>query len=414
MQDSTYKLQLADATTAVARKSRPLSQWPARVDREAKLRKGSVAKSTDKTRTFPLVSVIIPAYNAAAFIAKTLASIRTQTYPRIEVLVVDDGSKDSTPEIVREVSQKDTRIRLLQQSNAGVAAARNLGIQHAKGEFIAPIDADDLWHPKTIEKIVAQFQAGGPEVGVVYAWSVDIDELDRPTGGFHAADVNGNVYKTLVCHNFLGNASSTLIRKACLDRIGGYDRQLKARGAQGCEDWDLYLRLADCYEFEVVPEFLVSYRKVTGGLSHDFRQMARSQQLMLETVQHNHPEIPSFLYRLSRSSFYLYLAHQCDHNKNAIAALFWLKQAIKADPITPLGRVGIHLLLVKNLARKWLAKGTSKQSCCNLTASGDRPQRLQPEAASALEPGHKPGINRLAICLKVFVGKILHQSLLRI
>jgi len=96
----------------------------------------------------PLVSVIVPAYNAEAFIAQTLDSIISQTYQNIEILVVDDGSQDRTPEIVESFAQRDQRITLLRQANAGVAAARNLAIEKSNGEYIAPIDADDIWYPQ--------------------------------------------------------------------------------------------------------------------------------------------------------------------------------------------------------------------------------------------------------------------------
>ncbi|MGF1522701.1 MAG: UDP-glucose 4-epimerase GalE [Leptolyngbyaceae cyanobacterium] len=310
--------------------------------------------ATQLLESMPLVSVVIPAHNAETFLAKTLASIQSQTYSDLEILVIDDGSSDRTPDIVREFAQLDSRIQLFQQANAGVAAARNCGIQNAKGEFIAPIDADDLWCPETVEKLVSRLQKSCPDVGVVYAWSIDIDEQEQPIGGFHAATVVGNVYKTLICHNFLGNASSTLIRKTCLDYVGGYDSQLKAQNAQGCEDWDLYLRLAERFKFEVVPEFLVGYRKMMSSMSGNFSQMARSQQQMLQVVQCQHPEIPNFLYRLSRSSFYLHLASQYNISSgNARGTLFWLWQAIRVDPVTPFGRLGLYVLLLKSLT--WLA-----------------------------------------------------------
>ncbi|MEO1095007.1 MAG: glycosyltransferase family A protein [Cyanobacteria bacterium J06638_28] len=295
--------------------------------------------------------MIIPAYNAARFLPQTLASIQAQTYQNLEILVVDDGSCDRTPQIVQALAQQDSRIQLVQQANGGVAAARNRGIHQAKGDFIAPIDADDLWFPEAVEKLVNQFQKSCPHVGVVYAWSIDIDEQAQPSGGFHGAKVVGNVYKTLICHNFLGNASSTLIRKTCLDGVGGYDPQLKAQNAQGCEDWDLYLRLAERFQFAVVPEFLVGYRKVASSMSGDFSQMARSQALMLKAVQSQHPEIPSVLYRLSRSSFYLYLAYQCDLAGNAHRSLAWLKEAAIVDPITPFLRLGFYTLIVKSLVK---------------------------------------------------------------
>jgi glycosyltransferase involved in cell wall biosynthesis len=364
----------------------------------------------------PLVSVIIPAYNAQAFIDKTLASVLAQTYRNLEILVVDDGSSDRTVEIVQKFAAKDQRIRLLQQPNAGVAAARNLGMKSAQGEFIAPIDADDIWYPSAIAKLVAQFQTARPEVGVVYAWSVDIDEHDRPTGGFHAATVKGTVYKTLICHNFLGNASCTLMRKQCLDLIGGYDPNLKAQNAQGCEDWDLYLRLAQEHEFDVVPEFLVGYRKVFSSMSGDFKQMARSQQLMLQTVQKKHPEIPGFLYRISRSSFYLYLAQQCDLQSNHRATLFWLGQAVKVDFITPLGRLGFYILLLKSSAKQLLGglfpvTHLENPPTANL-AESDRSSSFC--LSHSLNPIAEGKINRFQIWLKVFVGNLLHHSLSRV
>lgn len=362
-----------------------------------------------------LVSVIIPAYNAQQLIARTLMSVLNQTYCHLEVWVVDDGSRDRTSEIVQAVTQQDNRIRLLQQPNAGVASARNLGIRSAQGEFIALIDSDDLWYPDALEKLVAQFQRSQPAVGVIYAWSVDIDEQDRPTGGFHAATINGNVYRTLICHNFLGNASATLIRKACLDDIGGYDTQLKAQKAQGCEDWDLYLRLAEHYEFGVVPEFLIGYRKVASSMSMDFSQMARSQQLMLQIIQKNHPELSGYLYRLSRSSFYLYLAQQCNVYGDARETLGWLWQAIKTDPISSVGRLGLYLLLIKSLVKlageSWpLLKlwVPFMPQCLPLNDSLMKETPFTPVRPISLP------IHPLKIWLKVLVGMILHQSLSKI
>jgi len=357
----------------------------------------------------PLVSVIIPAYNAEIFLEKTLWSVCNQSYSNAEILVVDDGSSDCTPEIVQAFTQQDSRVFLLQQPNAGVAAARNLGIQKAQGEFIAPIDADDLWHPDAIAKLVAQFQKERLEVGVVYAWSLDIDEQDKSTGGFHAASIYGNVHKTLICHNFLGNASATLIRKTCIDAIGGYDTQLKAQKAQGCEDWDLYLRLAEHYEFGVIPEFLIGYRKMSSSMSGDFSQMARSHQLMLQSTQQNHSEISNYLYCLSRSSFYLYFAHQCSAQGQALTTLKWLWQAVKSDPISSLVRPRLYLLFIKTLLRLALDIETLPKS----RHTTHQLSRSVPLFSETLQPLKLP-IHPLKIHLKVLAGKILHQALLSI
>ena len=130
------------------------------------------------TTESPLISVIVPAYNAEIFIRRTLDSILAQTYTNIEILVVDDGSQDRTAEIVESFVEKDSRVTLLKQKNAGVATARNLAIEKSRGEYIAPIDADDIWYPQKLEKQVQCMLEADQSIGLVYAWSVRIDEDD--------------------------------------------------------------------------------------------------------------------------------------------------------------------------------------------------------------------------------------------
>jgi len=360
---------------------------------------------------FPLVSVIIPAYNAELFIEETLKSVLAQTYQRLEVLVVDDGSSDRTAEIVQHYAGWDSRIRLIQQANAGVAAARNRGIQEARGQFVAPVDADDIWYPQALELMVQRFAAASEETGVVYSWSVDIDEMGQRTGGFHAATLEGKVLKTLLCHNFLGNASSSLIRRSCFERVGGYDEQLKEQNAQGCEDWDLYLRLAEHYAFTVVPKFLVGYRKLPSGMSADFSKMARSQSLMLSRVRKHHPEIPAVLYQISRSSFYLYLAQQSHINGNMRDALSWLGQTIRVDPLTPFCRPGFYLLAVSSFIRLvWESLRPHQVKPPNSKQLGaDILLQLSQASLSSDAP-----IHQLQLQIKLWVSSLLHQSLLRI
>lgn len=99
-----------------------------------------------------LVSIITPAYNAERFVVETMESILRQTYPHWELLIIDDGSRDSTPEILKRYAAKDSRIIPIRQENAGSAAARNTGIRQAKGRYIVLLDADDLWEPDFLEK----------------------------------------------------------------------------------------------------------------------------------------------------------------------------------------------------------------------------------------------------------------------
>jgi len=223
----------------------------------------------------PLVSVIIPAYNAEDFIGRTLKSVLSQTYKNIEVLVVDDGSLDRTTEIIEPFAEKDHRVILLKQLNAGVAAARNLAIEKSKGEYIAPIDADDIWYPQKLEKQVQCMLEADQSVGLVYAWSAYIDTEDNIIGeytSFHYLNmrsIEGYVHPAMIQMNLIGNGSVPLIRRSCFDKIGFYNCKLKEQNAQGCEDWDIYLRIAEVYEFRVVPEFLIGYRQLIGSMSRE-------------------------------------------------------------------------------------------------------------------------------------------------
>ena len=363
------------------------------------------ARSTD---ALPLISVIIPTYNAEAFIAKTLASVLAQTHRHLEILVVDDGSCDRTGGVVKEIAQQHSHITLLQQPNQGVAAARNAGIEKAQGDFIAPIDADDLWHPEMLEKLIIPFFEGNDQLGVVYTWTVDIDAQGHSIGGFHAANSQGDVYKTLICHNFIGNASATLIRKECLDKVGGYSTEFRAQSAQGCEDWDLYLRLAEQYEFGVVPEFLVGYRKLSCSMSGDFSQMARSQRVMLQAIEQR-SNLPSYLYRLSYSSFYLYLAQQSNQCSDFKGTLFWLRQATTVDPITPVCRPGFYLLLLKSVARRFSLTEKIMQPIVGSPAAITPPSLTKyPLVIPPLKA------SRLSVWLKLLVESIFHFSVSRI
>jgi glycosyltransferase involved in cell wall biosynthesis len=113
------------------------------------------------------VSVIIPAYNSSRWIAQTISSVQKQTYSNLEIIVVNDGSTDHTVQIVKTIN--DPRLSIYCQAHIGVSAARNVGIEHATGEFIAFLDADDLWREDMIENHVAALQ-DNPWAGVAYCW----------------------------------------------------------------------------------------------------------------------------------------------------------------------------------------------------------------------------------------------------
>jgi glycosyltransferase involved in cell wall biosynthesis len=283
--------------------------------------------------TQPLVSVIIPAYNAESYIGQALESALCQTYGNLEFIVVDDGSQDNTAGVVADIARRDKRVKLLQQTNGGVAKARNLAIKNSSGEYVAPLDADDIWFPEKIERQVQSMEDGGPSVGLVYASSVHVDEH---SGALVGADplwhVEGNVFQTLIYINFTGNASVPLIRRACFQQVGGYNIWLKEQGAQGCEDWDLLLRIAEHYEFRAVRDYLVRYRAVANSMSRNSMAMGKSYALIMESLKRRHPEIPEKVWRWSKSYFCAYLMGTI-YNANPRQSLHWGRQALKADPV---------------------------------------------------------------------------------
>ena len=279
-----------------------------------------------------LVSVIVPAYDAEKHIGSALASILGQSYPHLEILVVDDGSRDRTGEIVAAIAAEDARVQLLRQVNEGVAAARNTALARAKGTLIAPMDADDVWHPEKIARQLAILRRNGPGVGLVYTWSSTIDDAGRVIERCACTGrLEGMVFPELVLDNFIGPASTPLIRRTAIEDAGGYDATLAARGAPGCEDYKLNLAIAERCAFAVAPEFLVGYRQTASSMSQHALLMKRSYDLVMAEVRRRHPELPARLFRWSEGNFCLYLGAKCVLGGRSRQALKLLPRALRGD-----------------------------------------------------------------------------------
>lgn len=219
----------------------------------------------------PLVSVIIPNYNYEAYIAGTIDSVLAQTYSNIEIIVVDDGSKDNSLSVLEKYGN---RIKVIAQKNQGVSLARNNGVAASQGEYVAFLDADDIWLSSKIEKQLEKFSVG-EEVGLVHCSMLYIDTNDQITGenrngkeGWLAADV-----LLLEEGATVGIGSTSLVRKTVFDEVGGFDpRQTTAA------DWDFSYRVAKRYKIGFVSEPLVRYRlhgsnmhSNIGAMEHDVK-----------------------------------------------------------------------------------------------------------------------------------------------
>jgi glycosyltransferase involved in cell wall biosynthesis len=234
----------------------------------------------------PLVTVVIPAYNAARFIDLTLDSVRNQTHRRLEILVVDDGSSDATCEIVERHLSLDDRVRLVRQPNGGVSAARNRGIREAKGEFVALTDADDLWAPRKIEKQLSAFARGGPRAGLAYTLFLLIDEQGFIVGEDPKPRPEGDVLREICTRNLVGHGSGAMIRRTVFDEVGLFDEQRR----KGCEDHEFYFRVAERYDFVCAQEPLVGYRLVPGSMTGAVDKMLSASAELADLMLSRRPE----------------------------------------------------------------------------------------------------------------------------
>lgn len=276
-------------------------------------------------KSIPLVSIVIPAYNAESFIQQTLSSVVRQTYQNLEVIVVDDGSKDNTVKLVREFTQSDPRVSLISQSNFGVSAARNLGIEKSTGEFIAFIDADDIYFPDAIAKLTNAMMQADNSFGVVYGWTAYLDERGNLTGNFHSSKLSGDVYQKLLESDFI--ASATLVRKSCIEQIGNFNCQM----LYGCEDWDFYLKLSEHYHFKAVPECIYGYRQISESNSGDCLKMEQGYKQFMKNASQRNPDISTEFKRACLSNFLLYLSSKSRVSRRYFNSIRYVFDALKLN-----------------------------------------------------------------------------------
>ena len=301
-----------------------------------------------------VVSVVIAAYNAAGFIEDTCRSAMRQTYRALEIIVVDDGSTDATSAVVAALAATDPRIRLIRQQNLGVAAARNRGIASASGEFIAPLDSDDMWDPTKIARQVEALQQAGADAGLVYCWWAWIDVTGAVLDRSPSWRVEGRVLERLVDVNFTGSASVPMFRRSCLEAAGGYDASLRDKGAQGCEDWDLVLRIAERHAIAVVPAVLVGYRRRGDSMSSSCDTMWASQQLVMTALASRDPSLSPTAVRRSKGQFALHLAGVSFWGRDYLGACRWV---LRARPFTLIFTILPHVALM--FARRYRSRGST-------------------------------------------------------
>lgn len=229
-----------------------------------------------ETKNRPTVSVIIPTYNRSQLIARSIKSVLNQTYQNFELIVVDDGSTDSTGDIV--TGFKDERIRYVRrEKNGGEAAARNTGIKTARYEYIAYQDSDDEWLPEKLTRQVEVLENAPPQVGVVYTGFWKMESRRKTYIPFAWVNQkNGDIHKELLKGNFIGSPV-VLIKKECFDKVGLFDERLR-----NLVDWEMWLRISKCYHFRCVDEPMVIAHYDSDNVSDNPDSLAEALKLVLE------------------------------------------------------------------------------------------------------------------------------------
>ncbi|NET38054.1 MAG: glycosyltransferase [Cyanothece sp. SIO1E1] len=232
----------------------------------------------------PLISVIIPAYNAEKTIRETIGSVLDQTFSDFELIVINDGSQDATLDIVNSI--QDPRLKIFSYPNSGPQKSRNRGISHAcsESEYFSFLDSDDLWTP---DKLAAQLKAlqENPQAGGVYSWTNYIDQSGKLLRQGPHFEFSGDIHAKLLLADFIGSGSNPLLRKQAVAKVGNFDEAIV-----GGQDWDMYLRVAAEYPFEVVPSVQILHRKAYGKSAKSWsanveRQEAGFKQVITKALE---------------------------------------------------------------------------------------------------------------------------------
>jgi glycosyltransferase involved in cell wall biosynthesis len=250
----------------------------------------------------PAVSIVTPCFNAEHTLARTLESVLAQSFEDYEWIVVNDGSTDSSKAVLKAYADRfGGRLTIIDQPNGGQTVAKNAGLARTRGEFIALLDADDLWHPDKLTKQVT-FMRTHRDLGMSYTQGLYIDPSDRVIGPLDSdAAYRGHCFTQLLLKNDIV-ASSVMVRRTAIEAVGNFDSELRA-----CENWELWTRIAHRFPIDRLEERLTLYRQHPANMSRNLDKM-RTYRLM--TVRKNEAryagEAPAVQAALQQSLFEAY------------------------------------------------------------------------------------------------------------
>ncbi len=282
------------------------------------------------TTNIPCVSIILPTYNCAGFLPDSIGSILLQTYDSYEIIVVDDGSTDNTREVLKPFMQRIQYIHLVK--NKGLPAARNTGIRAARGEYLAFIDADDLWLPEKLQTDIAYLNKH-PDVGMVYSKHLNVDVNGRAlNGGTKKRLPSGNIFTQLFSEQNFIIPSSVVVRREVFNMTGLFDEQLF-----NCQDWDMWLRIAFFSKIAGINKTLIKYRHNPHSLSKNRDSVLKYQKAVIDKTYNQFKDkkggISEKLYKKRLASHYAKVGRYYlrDGKKNLANENFRL--SLRYDPL---------------------------------------------------------------------------------
>ena len=232
-----------------------------------------------------VISVITPTYNRARFLPAAVASVLSQTFGDFELIIVDDGSEDNTPDVLKPFLA-DRRVRYVYQENQGQSHARNLALKQATGDFIAFLDSDDVWAPDKLEKQLAVFRANS-EVDIVHGDEATINEQGSVVSLQNMRRYSGRITRYLLADNSV-SITTALVRRRCFDEMGGFDTSVGV-----ADDYELWLRFSARYCYQYEPGIVASYRVMADQISSDKRRRYAANERIIQQFLARYGEVLS-------------------------------------------------------------------------------------------------------------------------
>lgn len=277
-----------------------------------------------------MISIIIPAYNSAKFLPETIESILKQSYRSYEIIIVDDCSTDNTNEVLKPFGKNIRYIR--SKKNSGAAITRNRGIELAQGEFIAFLDADDIWLPDKLEQNIECFEAD-KEVAFVFSQHVNLRDEKSMAKLAKTNLPSGNIFKKLYCRQNFVLTSTVIVRKEVFDKVGLFDDKLP-----NCQDWDLFLRIAFYFKSKAINKPLVQYRLIADSLSKNRVNVLKYQKIVIDKIYNEFKEkahgVSNRVYKKRLADHYAKLGRYYLRQKMKSKAKECLRESLKYNPFS--------------------------------------------------------------------------------